>query len=129
MSGLLTINDEFIKVIPDKRAALAACVKLSGLPPKAVAGALHIDYSHFTKMLSAAGGDSLRHFPQDKENDLMDICRNEVPLSWQLIKRGYPSTHVITCMLAELAALRDEVERLRADQRSVTNVFKFIGED
>jgi hypothetical protein len=129
MSGLLTINDSFIQVIPDKRAALAACVKLSGLPPKAVAGALHIEYSHFIKMIGTTGGDSRRHFPHEKETALMDICRNEVPLSWLLLKRGYPSLHVVTCMQAELAALRVEVEQLRHDHRSITNVFKFMGAD
>jgi len=127
MPSLISINDDFVRAIPDKRAALAACVKLSGLPLKAVSGGLSIEHSHLTKMISGTG-DSLRHFPHEKELALMDLCRNEIPLIWLLIKRGYPSIREIIDMQLELSALRVEVVKLRAEAKAVTNVFKFIGE-
>lgn len=125
---LLTISEANILAIPDKRAAITACVKLSGLPPKAVAHTLSIEYSHFIKMTSSAGGDSLRHFPHEKELKLMEICRNEIPLTWLLLNRGYPSTRQILEMQQELDNLRAEVVRLRSEARAVVNVFKCIGD-
>ena len=127
MSDLICINDDFVRAIPDKRASIAACVKLSGLPLKAVSSGLCIEHSHLTKMITGTG-DSLRHFPHEKELALMDLCRNEVPLIWLLIRRGYPSIRQILDMQAELAALRVEVVRLRSEARAITNVFKFIGD-
>lgn len=127
MSGLICINDDYVRAIPDKRASIAACVKLSGLPLKAISSTLHIEHSHLIKMISGTG-DSLRHFPQDKELPLMDLCRNEIPLIWTMIKRGYPSVRCIAAMESELAALRAEVAQLRADSHAITNVFKFIGD-
>lgn len=97
MSNIISINDDFVRAIPDKRAALAACVKLSGLPLKAVSGGLSIEHSHLTKMISGTG-DSLRHFPHEKELALMELCRNEIPLIWLLIRRGYPSLREIIDM-------------------------------
>lgn len=127
MSDLISINDDFIRAIPDKRAALAACLKLSGLPLKAISGGLSIEHSHLTKMISGTG-DSLRHFPHEKELALMKLCRNEIPLIWLLLQRGYPSIREIIDMQLELTALRNEVITLRAEAGAITNVFKFIGE-
>ena len=127
MSDLITINDDYVRAIPDKRAAITACVKLSGLPPKAVASGLSIEHSHLTKMITGTG-DSLRHFPHEKELALMDLCRNEIPLIWLLIRRGYPSIREILDMQAELCALRAEVVRLRSEAGAIKNVFKFIGD-
>lgn len=127
MSNLISINDDFVRAIPDKRAALAVCIKLSGLPLKAVSGGMSIEHSHLTKMISGTG-DSLRHFPHEKELALMDLCRNEIPLIWLLIKRGYPSVREIVDMQLELAALRVEVANLRGEAKAIVNVFKLIGE-
>jgi hypothetical protein len=127
MSDLISVNKEHIQAIPDKRAAIAMCVLLSGLPRKAVAGGLDIEPSHLDKMLTGTG-DSLRHFPHEKELALMDLCRNEVPLIWLLIKRGYPSIREIIDMQLELIALRGEVVKLRAEAGPVLNVFKNIGD-
>lgn len=127
MSDLLYINDDYVRAIPTKRAAIAACVKLSGLPLKAISAGLGIEHSHLTKMITGTG-DSLRHFPHEKELALMDLCRNEVPLIWLLTRRGYPSIREIVEMQAELRLLRVEVARLRAEAGAITNVFKFIGD-
>lgn len=127
MSDLISINDDYVRAIPDKRSAIAACIKLSGLPLKAIGSTLSIEHSHLIKMITGTG-DSLRHFPHEKELSLMELCRNEIPLIWLLIKRGHPSVREILAMQAENAALRLEVERLRAEAKGITNVFKFIAE-
>lgn len=126
MDDLITVGREQLAVIPHKRAALAACVRVSGLPPKSIAYLLEIDRSHLTKMLTDTPDP--RHFPQEKELLLMDVCRNEVPLDWLLLQRGLPVTHEIRVLLAELETLRTDVARLRMEAKAVTNVFKFIGE-
>ncbi|KAB0665629.1 hypothetical protein F6V25_07865 [Oryzomonas japonica] len=126
MPGLITIGDDLIKAIPDKRAALAACVKICGVPPKVIADQLGIDRSGLTKMIIDTPDP--RHFPQEKENELMDLCRNEIPLTWVLLSRGYPSVSEIIAMRAEIIALRAEVERLSSDRPGLVNVFKFIGD-
>lgn len=64
--------------------AINLCIDLSGLEDKEVYLPLGIDAGHFSNLRKGKG-----HFPPDKINDLMDLCRNEVPLIWQAHARGY----------------------------------------
>jgi hypothetical protein len=64
--------------------AINLCIDLSGLEDKEVYLPLGIDAGHFSNLRKGKG-----HFPPDKVNDLMDLCRNEVPLIWLAHSRGY----------------------------------------
>jgi hypothetical protein len=75
--------------------AINLCIDLSGLENKEVYLPLGIDAGHFSNLRKGEG-----HFPTDKVNDLMDMCRNEVPLLWLAHRRGYG-----------LVVLKSEAER------------------
>jgi hypothetical protein len=64
--------------------AINLCIDLSGLEAKEIYLPLGIDAGHFANLRKGIG-----HFPTDKINDLMDLCRNEAPLIWQAHQRGY----------------------------------------
>lgn len=75
--------------------AINLCIDLSGLEDKECYLPLGIDAGHFSNLRKGKG-----HFPPDKVNDLMDLCRNEVPLIWLAHVRGYG-----------LVVLKSEAER------------------
>jgi hypothetical protein len=124
------VNIELVRELPDKRAALRACVLYSGKALKEVAFEIGVkDPGHLSKMLNAH--EDPRHFPPEKENILMDVCGNEIPLLWALIARGYPPPAHLEQLQAENAQLREkcarlqgELERMRQDQRQTFNIFK-----
>lgn len=126
------ITIELIRDLPDKRAALRACVLFSGKPLKQIAYEIGVnDPGHLSKMLNPHADP--RHFPQEKENLLMDVCGNEVPLLWSLLKRGYEPPATLEQLRAENARLQQEnarlqgeLEQLRREQRTVANIFKTI---
>lgn len=75
--------------------AINLCIDLSGLDEKEIYIPLGIDPGHWSHLRKGKG-----HFPPDRINDLMDLCRNEVPLIWQAHSRGYG-----------LVVLKSEAER------------------
>ena len=121
------VSDQLISELPDKRAALRACVMFSGKPLKTVAYELGIQADHLSKMLNPSHDP--RHFPQEKENLLMDICGNEIPLRWALLKRGYASPRAVAALELENKRLKDELEQAKTDRKFVMNVFKSIPEE
>lgn len=123
------MTDEAIKGLPDKQAALRTCALLSGKKLKTIAYEIEIEASHLSKMLNPS--DDPRHFPPNKENELMTLCGNEIPLAWAMLSRGYPSPRTAAELVRENAQLRArvdelvrEVTALRGEQRLVMNVFK-----
>ena len=124
------VNIELVRELPDKRAALRACVLYSGKQLKRVAYEIGVnDPGHLSKMLNVHADP--RHFPPEKENLLMDVCGNEIPLLWSLVARGYPPPSALQDLIAEnsrlkerLAGLQSELERMRAEQRQTINIFK-----
>lgn len=122
---MVEIADELVRELPDLRAAILACIKVSGLPLKAVAYDTGIEYSHLSKMVKGNSADP-RHFPPEKIDLLQDVCGNEIPLRWQMLRRGYPSPGEIRRMEAELARLRSELGKVRESAQQVVNVFKIM---
>lgn len=122
MTSMSRVSDELIAELPDLRAALRACQMFSGKQLKAVAFEVGIEASHLSKMLNQT--DDPRHFPPEKINLYMDVCGNEIPLRWQILKRGYPLAHAGE--LSELERLRRENAELRAEARTIVNVFKTL---
>jgi hypothetical protein len=118
------ISNAIITELPDKRAALRATIMFSGKQLKAVAYDLGIEQSHLSKMINPS--DDPRHFPQEKENLLMDVCGNEILLRWALVSRGYPDLRLVQALEAENARLREELETVKNDRRVIMNVFKEV---
>lgn len=131
MTTAQEMTDEVVKALPDKQSALRMCALLSGKKLKTLAYELEIEASHLSKMLNPS--DDPRHFPPNKENILMDLCGNELPLAWAMLSRGYPSPRTTAELVRENAALRARVDELvrevadlRGEQRLVMNVFKAL---
>ncbi|MHC1696868.1 MAG: hypothetical protein AB9919_02140 [Geobacteraceae bacterium] len=118
------ISNEIITELPDKRAALRATILFSGKQLKAIAYEIGIEQSHLSKMINPS--DDPRHYPQEKENLLMDVCGNEILLRWVLLSRGYPDLRLVLDLEAENARLRAELETVRNDRRVIMNVFKGV---
>jgi hypothetical protein len=116
------ISEELIRSLPDKRAALRTCVLYSGKPLKTVAYELGIKPDHLSKMLNPA--DDPRHFPQEKEDLLMDVCGNEIPLIWANMRRGHPTRRQVAELEAEIVRLQVEIVKQGGEHRHVLNIFK-----
>jgi hypothetical protein len=86
--------------------AINLCIELSGLEDKEIYLPLGIDAGHFSNLRKGKG-----HFPIDKVGELMDLCRNEVPLIWQAHQRGYGLV-----VLKSEAERRAEVAERRAEE-------------
>ncbi len=116
------VSESILNEIPDFRAALRACQMMSGKQLKEVAFHLDVEASHLSKMLSA--GDDSRHFPTEKLILFMEICGNEIPLQWLLLKMGYGSLREISDLRAEINRLKQDLAEAKTDNRLVLNVFK-----
>jgi hypothetical protein len=89
--------------------ALNLCMDASGLDDKEISASLDIDAGHFANIRKGKG-----HFPPDKINPLMDLCGNEVPLTWLSMNRGY----VLVQIESETQRLlRIEREKLKEAER------------
>jgi hypothetical protein len=97
------IPDSVIAAQPSKIAAIKLCISSSGLDDKEIAGVLEIDSGHWSRMMSNAA-----YFPNNKEQALMDLCGNDIPLRWDAFRRGY-----------ELKPLRSELERENEELRTL----------
>jgi len=122
MTSMTKVADELIAELPDLRAALRACLMFSGKQLKGVAFELGIEGSHLSKMINTT--EDPRHFPPEKINLMMDVCGNEIPLRWLMLRRSYPMPHA--GQADELARLRRENAELRAEARTIVNVFKTL---
>ena len=69
----------------DFLGALNLCMNTSGLEDKEIYMALDIDPGHFSNIRKGKPG---ANFPPNKLNTLMDLCGNEIPLTWLAHSRG-----------------------------------------
>lgn len=130
--NISSVSVDLVRELPDKRAALRACVLYSGKALKEVAFEIGVnDPGHLSKMLNVQTDP--RHFPPEKENILMDVCGNEIPLLWSLITRGYQPPAEVAGLQLENAQLREQINQLRADldrcrqeSRQTFNIFKNV---
>lgn len=80
----IEISMSEISQLPSLASAIAMCIRVSGLQHKDVYLELGIDAGHWTRIMQGTA-----HFPIDKLNALMDMCKNEIPLIWLASSRGY----------------------------------------
>ena len=70
---------------PTLLAAIKLCITIRGFQAeKQVYSALGIDAGHWSRITRGEA-----HFPVDKLCELMDLCENEAPLLWLLMRREY----------------------------------------
>lgn len=91
-------------------AAIKLCISLAGFDSdKVVYMELGIDAGHWSRIMRGEA-----NFPTDKLEQLMDFCRNEVPLIWLSDRRGYdlrPKLSETERQLVEERLRREEAER------------------
>jgi hypothetical protein len=103
--------------------AINLCIDMSGEEDKELYISLDIDPGHWSNLRKGKG-----HFPPDKIDALMDLCGNEVPMLWQVHKRGY-DTHSLRKRESETEqALRQEREkRIEAEKALAAVVSAMAG--
>ena len=89
-------------------AAINLMFNVSGLEDKEIYAALQIDPGHFSNIRKGKPGC---HFPTNKLNDAMDLCRSEIPLLWLALSRG-KGLHLLESELER--QLRETRERERS---------------
>jgi hypothetical protein len=109
---------------PDLMAAINLCIDESGLDDNEIRLALKIDAGHWSNIRKSKPG---HHFPPNKLDDLMTLCGNEIPLTWQALKRGQ-GLHLLQTeaerQLAEERELRKQAEvKVRVLQEAIAGRF------
>lgn len=94
-------------------SAIALCIQAAGLQESEVSLSLGIDAGHWTRIKK---GDA--HFPLNKLNGLMNLCGNEVPLTWLAHSRGYG----LVLLKSEAERQRDEAEHALDLERQKTQM-------
>lgn len=79
-------------------AAIDLCLEVAGLEPKQVQHALHLDKAQYSRWVSGNEG-----IIWPKLQSVMDLCGNDVPVLWQMARRGYD--------LHSVRRVESEVER------------------
>lgn len=75
---------ELINELPSMTEAIRCCIRRSGLTDKQVYLELGIDGGQWSRIMNGQA-----HFPHDRFQDLMRICRSDLPLVWLARKCGY----------------------------------------
>lgn len=104
-----------LEIIARKKTLLDAinlCIDLSGLDDKEIGLSLGIDAGHLSNIRKGKAGCN---FPLIKLDDLMTLCRNEIPLIWQALKRG-KGLHLLEGEAERQLRLEREA-RLKAEER------------
>jgi hypothetical protein len=105
------ITLEMIRRRPDLLSAINLCIDASGLDDKELQIALDIDAGHWSNIRK---GKSNCHFPTNKLDLLMDLT-NEIPLTWQALRRG-KGTHLLQTE-AERQLGEERTRRLQAEAK------------
>lgn len=101
-------------------AAIQLCVQTGGLADGQVAADLDIDAATWSRIKSGQA-----HFPQDKLEQLMQLCGNDVPLQWLAMRCGFELRPL-------RSALEQQIEDLRAQlaerDRDLDVIKRFVQE-
>ena len=92
-------------------AAIGLTCDLAGLTPKQVCDKMRTDKAQYSRWESGAEG-----IVWPKLEALMDACGNDVPVLWQLARRGYDLASVRkreSTLEAECRQLREERDALK----------------
>ena len=92
----------------DFLGAINLCIDVSGLDDKEIYLELGIDAAQWSRIRK---GDA--HFPPNKLQSLMTVCRNEVPLIWLARSYGYALVQIETETQRQLREAHDMLEQER----------------
>lgn len=113
------VPDEVIANQPSKLAAIKLCISSSGLDDKEIASQLGIDGGHWSRMMGGAA-----YFPNNKEQALMDLCGNEIPLRWDALKRRYELRPLRSDLERRCAELEEQLAQERHDKQVIVEFMK-----
>lgn len=117
------LPDDYVLKCRDLKHALKLCIEVSGIPFKDVAFQLDMPEKSISRMLSDNPEDH-RNFPPELINSLMDICRNEIPLRWQALKRSYGLHRLKSALEIENENLRRELEEKSKEHETILKVIR-----
>lgn len=97
---------QWIRKCSSRHQAIQLCVKASGLEYSYIADRLGIDRGQFTRIM---GGSA--HFPDKKEDELMQVCGNYAPMQYSADRHGFDLS--LRSSDRQIAALQEQVNALR----------------
>jgi len=95
----------------DFLGAINLCIEISGLDDKEIYLELGIDAAQWSRIRK---GDA--HFPPNKLQSLMTVCRNEIPLTWLARSYGYALVEIETETQRQLRI--SEEKRAKAEEEN-----------
>lgn len=110
--NMLDVDMQSVIAQPSMTSALILCQTLSGIEDKQLSGEGGV-VKQPEQWSRIKGGSA--NFPHDKLIEYMDLCRNEVPLIWLALRRGYELTPLESEMQRRLRL--SEEARVQAEER------------
>ena len=112
------LPDAWIKLCKTRHDAILLCFNASGLTNSYIAEACGIAQAQFTRITKGVA-----HFPDKKDDRLMEVCRNYAPMQYEAMACGFqlyqdPRAKREAELEAELIAIRRQ--RL-GEERMVAN--------
>lgn len=98
---------ELVKACRHRLDAIRLCVQLSSLPNSVICSRLGIDNGHWTRIMQGQA-----NFPDQKANDLMQVCGNYAPLQFEAWSNGFDLMEQAKDI--RIKELEAELEKLRS---------------
>lgn len=112
------ISDEVIRQRSSMREAIRLCAEMAPVNDSVICLELEMDPGQWSRIKSGQA-----HFPEEKYNQLMDTCGNEVPLRWLALSRGYGLVRLKSAIEIELeearAVIAEQHQELQTIKRFV----------
>lgn len=117
------VKPEVVYRQPTFTTAIRLCVSLAGFEyDKVVYQELKIDAAQWSRIMR---GDA--HFPQDKIEQLMDFCGNDVPLMWLAYRRGKGLHDLESALERENRELKETNSKLLRDYDVIIKFMRETG--
>ena len=115
----IEISDAKLMLLKDKKAAITLCINISCLDPKKIYGPLDIDQTQFSRMHSGQ-----INFPHEKEDQLMTVCGNEIPLRYAALLRGKKLVPIQTSLQEKVEILKDKLAESEREKNLLVSVLQ-----
>lgn len=110
------VSDEKLLALKNKHAALVLCMNVSCLEDKEIYGPLGLDQAQFSRIKNGS-----MNFPPNKENQLMDVCGNEIPLRYSALVRGKGLIVLRDTLEQKVAELEQQLAQRDHDLETIKN--------
>lgn len=115
----IAVDVEQVRRQPSLTKAIVLCADLGGFEnDKDFCRQMTMDQGVWSQIQSGN-----RYFPQDKYEQLFDVCGNEAPLIWLADRRGYELVHLESELEKQLRQQRERAEAAEAENAMLKKLF------